>query len=51
MGRGKWDNCSNCDYGEKDRKTGKYICSKDKSENEPDNWCKYHHCPEDDDEE
>lgn len=42
MGRGKWDNCSNCIYGTKER-SGNYSCKFNKKEEyEKDHWCKYH---------
>ncbi len=42
MGRGKWDNCSNCIYGT-EYSRGVYTCKFDKkNEYEEDHWCKYH---------
>ena len=44
MGRGKWDNCSNCVFGTESRtERKKYTCKFDKkNEYEEDYWCKYH---------
>ena len=46
MGRGKWDNCSNCIYGTA-QNDGMYTCKFDKkNEYEEDYWCKYHESEE-----
>lgn len=41
MGRGKFDTCKNCTNASENR-DGTYRCKLDKSDNEPDFWCKHH---------
>ena len=42
MGRGKWDNCSNCIYGTEYKK-GVYTCKCNRNEEyEKTHWCKNH---------
>ena len=46
MGRGKWDNCSNCIFATEERRDV-YSCKFDKNgEYEADHWCKYHESEE-----
>ena len=48
MGRGKWDNCSNCIFATESKyERGMYSCKFDKkNEYEEDHWCKYHESEE-----
>lgn len=47
MGRGKNDNCSNCQNIIRDKKTETYTCKLDKKEVEKNDWCKHHDSDED----